>query len=115
MSPIATVCHRHQALVAAGELCPECEQDERRRRALNNQALGRNSAHWRRLSARARRLAHGICGSCGGRERADDDGSKLTVDLIRGTDHARARISDVAVACRRCHGTKDGGRARRVA
>jgi hypothetical protein len=111
--PTATVCHRHRVLVPAGAACPACETDEQARRRDNNQRLGRNSAHWRRLSARERRRANGICSFCGGVESRDDPGSKLTVDLIGGGDHSRATLDQVRVACRRCHGRTDGGRSRR--
>lgn len=113
--PVATVCHRHQTLIPAGETCAECAADEHARRRGNNARLGRNSMHWRRLRTRALKLANGICSYCGGRQNPRDTRSKLTVDLIRGHDHARATLADVRVSCLHCHGTKDGGRARRAA
>jgi hypothetical protein len=106
----ATVCHVHKTLIPVGGACAGCAQSERRRRGANNARLGRNSAHWRRLSRAERRRAHAICTFCGGVESRDDPGSKLTVDLIGGGDHSRATRDQVRVACRRCHGKADGGR-----
>lgn len=112
--PVATVCHRHQALIPAGERCPSCERDRGARNVAANVRLGRTSPHWRRLSAiaRARHLkAHGaVCPVCGTAESAGDPGSKLTVDLIGGGDHSRAALDQTRVVCRRCHGHADGGR-----
>jgi hypothetical protein len=117
--PHATVCAKHSppVLVNAGERCPACPADPRgaARRALRNVALGRTSAHWRRLSFRMirrhRRTYGAICPLCATAEHPHDDpGSKLTVDLIGGGDHSQAREEDCRVLCRRCHGAADGGR-----
>lgn len=112
--PVATVCHRHQALIPAGESCPECKRDRGARNAAANVRLGRSSPHWRRLSAiaRARHVkAHGaICPDCREPECTDDPGSKLTVDLIGGGEHSRATLEQTRIRCRRCHGHADGGR-----
>jgi hypothetical protein len=35
------------------------------------------------------------------------------VDLLHGADHSTARLEDVQVLCRRCHGSKDGGKQQR--
>ncbi|SRR5581483_306151 len=83
---------------------------ERRRRTRNNRELGRTTRHWRRLSELAREQAAGVCASCGRAENTEDPGSKLTVDLLGGGDHSRAKLEDTVVLCRRCHGRRDGGR-----
>lgn len=112
--PTATVCHRHKALIPAGEPCPACERDRGARNAAANVRLGRSSRHWVRLSAIARarhvKTVGSVCPVCGVIEVEADPGSKLTVDLVGGGDHARATLDGVRVVCRRCHGRADGGR-----
>lgn len=112
--PTMTVCHRHRALIPAGERCPQCERARAARNAAANVRLGRSSKHWRRLSAIARAVhvkTHGaVCPGCGVIENQADPSSKLTVDLIGGGDHARATLQQIRVLCRRCHGRADGGR-----
>jgi hypothetical protein len=111
--PHATVCHRHRRLVLDGDACAECSATNSSRRARRNDELGRTSATWRRLSGHARHHAGGVCEACGCLEDVElDAGSKLTVDLIGGGDHRTARLQDVRVLCRRCHGAADGGRRR---
>lgn len=107
MSPVATVCGRHRVIVPEGQRCARCAAEDGGRRGHLNQALGRNSAHWRRLRARLIAQAEGVCPACSEIETYEDPGSKLTVDLIAGGDHSRARLEDCAVRCRRCHGRKD--------
>lgn len=113
---LATVCHKHQLLVADGELCPECAAAGKARRQLRNSRLGRQSSHWRNLSARmtmvVRRELGGVCPGCGTAESAADAGSKLTCDLVRGGDHSHATEADCRVRCRRCHGRAQGGLGR---
>lgn len=113
---LATVCHRHQRLVDDGELCPECAEAGRLRRQSRNRDLGRQSAHWRKLSARltalVRRELGGRCPGCGTVEKTSDPGSKLTCDLVAGGDHAKASEADCRIRCRRCHGRAQGGRGR---
>src|SRR5581483_11296630 len=70
---------------------------ERRRRTRNNRELGRTTRHWRRLSELAREQAAGVCASCGRAENTEDPGSKLTVDLLGGGDHSRAKLEDTVV------------------
>lgn len=111
MTPIMCVCHAHQVLYPAGERCPLCKPADRAR-ANANQALGRNSQHWRRLSRRAIRAAGGVCPECGELEDPRRPATKLTTDLVGGGDHRRATLADVRVMCRACHGRADGGRRR---
>jgi hypothetical protein len=70
-----------------------------------NRELGRNTRHRRRLRALAI-ASVGMCQRCG-------SGGDLTVDLLHGSDHSTARLEDVQVLCRRCHGSKDGGKQQR--
>lgn len=109
-----TVCHRHKTLIPAGEPCPACERARGVRNAAANVRLGRSSRHWVRLSAIARarhvKMLGPVCPRCGVIETAEDPGSKLTVDLVGGGDHARATLEQTRVLCRRCHGRADGGR-----
>ena len=114
--PTMVVCHRHNTLVPTGGRCPRCGGSspvERARRQRNNLELGRGTAHWRRLSASARHRERGVCPGCGRAETESDAGSKLTADLPGGGDHAKARLQDVRVLCRRCHGRVDGGKPAR--
>jgi hypothetical protein len=65
-----------------------------------------NSAHWQRIRARRLKISPS-CADCG------HPGSKtnpLTVDLLVGHDHSRARLEDTRTRCRVCHGRKDGGK-----
>lgn len=87
-----------------------CGTPEHLRRSANNVRLGRNSAHWRKLSASVIREARGVCPVHGGPEDPRDPRSKLTADLIGGGDHAHATRDQVRVMCRSCHGRADGGR-----
>lgn len=106
MSPLATVCNRHRAIVPAGQRCPQCASTEtareNARHTANNRRLGRSSPHWRRISAAARRRSP-FCANCG----SEDD---LTVHLPGGGDHRHAALEEVEVLCRSCHGVMDGGR-----
>ena len=99
MCPIARLCPRCRRLSPAGAQCCENTQAAHRRRA-NNQRLGRNSSHWRRLSRRARELQP-FCFACG-------TSADLTVDLLGGGDHRQATLERVRVLCRRCHGLAGG-------
>lgn len=116
MSPLLTVCHKHQLLVPDGERCPSCAEAGKVRRRSRNRELGRQSAHWRRLSSRmtllVRRELGARCPGCGTVESASDPGSKLTCDLVAGGDHSKALERDCRVRCRRCHGRLQGGRGR---
>lgn len=106
---LATVCDRHKVIVPDGERCPACAADgasRPARRQRRNVVLGRNTRHWRRVSAARRRLAEGLCEIGGPR----CTGEAETVDLVGGGDHSRARLEDTRAACRSCHGAVDGGR-----
>ena len=100
MSPLVHLCPRCRRVVPVGVRCCADPRATLRRRA-NNQRLGRNSSHWRRLSRRARELQP-FCSACG-------TGADLTVDLTGGGDHRLATLGRVRVLCRRCHGLAGGG------
>lgn len=110
---LTKVCNTHKLLYPAGGRCPSCPDRGKQRRAARNRELGRDTPHWKRISLLARRRARGVCEcGCGTREDRDDPATKLTVDLPSGGDHARARLDEVVVLTRRCHGTRQGGRRR---
>lgn len=102
MSTICTSCHRIRPCA--------CADREQARRTSNSKRLGRTTNHWRQLSAQARAQACGYCPRCNRPERNTDAGSKLTADLIGGGQHSTAKLEQVRVMCRRCHGAVDGGR-----
>ena len=81
---------------------PASPARERERIRRKRKRKGYDSRHWLKLSARAiaRDRACRICG------RMDD----LTAHLLagRGEDHTRAKLADVVVLCRVCHGRIDG-------
>ena len=92
--PISSSVSALPPSLPAGAQCCENMQAAHRRRA-NNQRLGRTSAHWRRLSRRARELQP-FCSACGG-------SADLTADLVGGGDHRLATLERLRVLCRRCH------------
>ena len=97
MSRVARICSRCQRIRPCA-----CTDREAIRRRHRNHILGRGNAHWQRLSRWARDLQP-WCSRCG-------SSHDLTVDLVGGGDHRVARLEDVRVLCRSCHGRQDGGK-----
>ena len=106
MSPVISVCPRCQGPKPCN--CTDPRRTTRNTTGATRKRYG--SSHWRNLSAKLIRQAHGTCPTCGTTEHPDDPGSKHTVDLIGGGDHSKARPDQCLVKCRRCHGRHDGAR-----
>lgn len=79
--------------------CVDAARKERNR--TRSKEKGYKTARWQRLRTAVLLRDGHRCRRC----RSDVD---LTVDVINGIDHRKARPSDCQTLCRRCHGIKDG-------
>ena len=108
MSPLATVCHRHKALVPAGSRCPACVRDDNERRNRKSRAHGVTSPAWRRRRARKLKRSPGC-----ELELEGCTGKATSVHIparYRGR-HDVVPENELVSACAHCHGVVDGARA----
>jgi hypothetical protein len=97
--------------------CPDCYRADNQRRARQQQAAGRTTAHWQRLKRLAKQAAGSRCQTCGRLEEPTPAGW-LDVHLrdeYRHLSHAQVTSTEqVAVTCKPCHGSHHAPEAART-
>jgi 5-methylcytosine-specific restriction endonuclease McrA len=103
--PVPRACLDCGTATRNGSRCPVHQQQQDRKRAIKQQAHGRNTSYWRKLRKLVLNRDGHTCQRCG------KPGNSVHIDPRLRGNHLLATPNRAITLCASCHGTIDGPRA----